>query len=53
MELSAKLEADVTLNFDALYAHDLVGRATAFKNLVAGGVPVEQALAKSGLMAGD
>lgn len=50
-ELTVKLEADVKLNFDGLYAHALVSRATAFKNLVAGGVPVDQVLAKSGLMA--
>lgn len=52
-ELTAKLEADVKLCFDGLYAHDLVGRSTAFKNLVAGGVQVEGALAKSGLLAGS
>ena len=52
-ELVIKLEADLDLGFSGLYAHDLVGRATAFKNLVAGGVSIEQALATSGLMAGD
>ena len=51
--LAAKLEAYVKLTFGGLYAHDLVGRVTAFKNLVAGGVPVEQALATSGLIVGD
>ena len=51
-ELMGKLEADVALTFDNLYAHDLVGRASAFQHLVTGGVPVEDALAKSGLMAG-
>lgn len=52
-ELTIKLEADVRLGFDSLYAHDLVGRATAFKNLVAGGVAIPEALATSGLMAGN
>lgn len=52
-ELMVKLEADVELGFSGLYAHDLVGRATAFKNLVAAGVQVDQALATSGLMASD
>lgn len=49
-ELSAKLEADVSLNFDGLYAHDLQGRATSFQKLVAGGVPVNEALITSGLL---
>ena len=51
-ELSAKLEADVRLTFDA-YPLDLVGRASAFTKLVAGGVPVSEALATSGLLAGS
>ncbi len=52
-ELSAKLEAPVSLSFDGLYAHDLQGRATAFQKLVAGGVAVNEALATSGLLNGD
>ena len=51
-ELTAKLETNVQLRFD-LYNVDLAGRATAFKNLVAGGVAVNEALATSGLLAGD
>ena len=50
-ELSVKLEADVSLSFDGLYAHDLQGRATSFQKLVAGGVPVNEALVTSGLLA--
>ena len=50
-ELMNKLEADVDLTFTGLYAHDLVGRASAFKNLVAAGVGIPEALATSGLMA--
>ena len=49
-ELSAKLEAGISLNFDSLYAHDLQGRATSFQKLVAGGVPVNEALVISGLL---
>jgi hypothetical protein len=52
-EMMMKLEADVQLSFDGLYAHDLVGRATAFKNLVAGGVTIPKAPATSGFMAGN
>ena len=49
-ELSAKLEAEVRLRFDS-YPLDLAGRAQAFQKLVAGGVPVNEALATSGLLA--
>ena len=52
-ELSAKLETDVRLDFSGLYMHDLAGRAGAFQKLVAGGMPVDQAAALSGLMAAD
>ena len=51
-ELSDKLEADVRLQFDA-YPLDLAGRAMAFQKLVAGGVPVSEALATAGLLAED
>ena len=51
-ELTAKLEADVRLRFDA-YPKDLAGRASAFQKLVAGGVPVSEALATAGLLADD
>ena len=49
-ELEAKLEAPVRLRFD-LYNVDLAGRAAAFMKLVGGGVPVNEALATSGLLA--
>ena len=49
VELTAKLETAVTLKFDA-YALDMAGRASSFKNLVAGGMEIEKALAISGLM---
>ena len=52
-ELSAKLETPVSLNFDGLYMHDLAGRAASFQKLVAGGMPINDALATTGLLAGD
>ena len=51
-ELTAKLEAAIGLSFD-LYNVDLAGRAQAFQKLVAGGVGVNEALIKAGLMAGE
>ena len=51
-ELTAKLEADVRLRFDA-YPKDLAGRAQAFQKLVAGGVSVTEALATAGLLSDD
>ena len=50
-ELSAKLETPVTLDFQNLWAHDLAGRAAAFKALLAGGggMSIERAVAISGL----
>lgn len=50
-ELEKKLEAPISFDFSDMYAHDLVGRASAFQRLVAGGVPVNEALATSGLLA--
>lgn len=52
-ELASKLEARVRLSFDRLYAHDLQGRATSFQKLVGGGMALTEALATSGLLAGD
>ena len=49
-ELSAKLENDVRLNFDRLFASDLSGRARAFQSMVGGGMEVAQAAALAGLM---
>lgn len=49
-ELSEKPEGDVRLVFDS-YPLDLAGRTQAFQKLVAGGVPVNEALATSGLLA--
>ena len=52
-ELSRKLETPVKLDFSSMYAHDLVGRASAFKSLVGGGMAIEKALAISGLLSDD
>ena len=48
-ELSTKLETPVKLSFEGLWAHDLAGRAQAFKGLIAGGMDLERAVAVSGL----
>ena len=53
MELSAKLDTEVTLSFDALYASDITGRARAFQSMVGGGMDVAKAAALSGLMADE
>ena len=53
-ELAEKLDApDVGLSFDGLYAHDLQGRASAFQKLIAGGLPVNEALVTAGLLADE
>ena len=49
-ELSMKLETAVSFDFTGLYAHDLVGRATAFQRLVSAGMSVQDAAATSGLL---
>ncbi len=49
-ELSAKLEADVTLGFDRLFAADLSGRARAFQSMVGGGMDPGKAAGLAGLM---
>ena len=49
-ELTAKLDAPIRLTFD-LYNVDLAGRAAAFQKLIAGGVPVQNALVTAGLLA--
>ena len=49
-ELSAKLDGDVTLSFDRLFAGDLSGRARAFQSLVGGGMDPAKAAALAGLM---
>ena len=51
MELGHKLDTPgLHFTFESLWAYDLAGRAQAFQKLVAGGVPVDEALATSGLL---
>ena len=52
-ELSDKLDVTITADLTTLWAHDLAGRASAFKSLTAGGLPPAEALVTSGLMADD
>ena len=49
-ELSAKLDGEVTLSFDRLFAGDLSGRARAFQSLVGGGMDPGRAAGLAGLM---
>ena len=49
-ELTEKLNDVVTLGWQELRASDLVGRARSFQSMVTGGMPLEQAIAVSGLM---
>ena len=49
VELSRKLEAPISLNFD-LWAGDLIGRASAFSKLVSGGMEIGEAARISGVL---
>lgn len=51
-ELSRRLETPIRLKLDN-YGADLAGRASAFKQLVAGGMALEQAAAISGVLMDD
>ena len=50
VEATEKLSAQVTLDFTALHASDVQGRARAFQSLVAGGMDITQAAAASGIL---
>ena len=53
-ELSDKLAVPgLTMGFEAQYGSDIVGRASAFKRLVEGGMAIEKAVALAGLVAAD
>ena len=52
-EQSAKLETEVKLSFNSLYARDLAGRAMVFNKLVQGGMAVAMAAALTGLVERD
>ena len=49
MELSAKLETEVSMSFEQLFASDLSGRARAFQSMVGVGMEVERAARLAGL----
>ena len=51
-ELTARLETTVRLRFDG-YPKDLQARAATFKALVAGGLPIDEALTTAGLLDND
>ena len=52
VELARKLDAPgLALSFRELWAHDQAGRAQAFKSLAAGGMPLADAAAASGVLA--
>ena len=48
-ELSDKLDADVTLNVDAIQAGDLTGKARAMGSMVKAGMDLEKAVSLAGL----
>ena len=52
-ELSAKLEAEVSLDWHELRASDLSGRARAFQSMVGGGMDPARAAALAGLMVSE
>ena len=52
-ELTAKLETDVQIDWTALGAGDISGRARAFQSLVGGGMEISKAASLSGLMTTD
>ena len=49
-ELTDKLDTDIRLSFDRMFASDLSGRARAFQSMVGGGMDVQKAAALAGLM---
>ena len=50
MEVEAKLETRVSFDLSRLWAHDLAGRAAAFKAMVAAGMEIERAVTAAGLL---
>ena len=53
-EFASKLDAPgLALDFSALFASDVTGRARAFNSMVQGGMDVERAATLSGLLAGE
>ncbi len=52
-ELREKLDDTLTLGFEEVRSVDAQGRARAFASMVQGGMPMEQAVAASGLLISD
>ena len=53
-ELRVKLDSPgLSLDFSALFASDLSGRARAFGSLVKAGMPLQEAAALAGLLVSD
>ena len=52
-EVEAKLEIRASFDLSSLWAHDLAGRASSFKAMIAGGMALDRAAALSGLVAMD
>lgn len=50
VERVRKLEAEVSFDFSAVWAHDLQLRAAGFQKLVAAGMELERAVRLSGLL---
>ena len=49
-EIERKLETEVKFDLRALFAHDLVGRASAFQKLVSAGLSIQDSIQASGLL---
>ena len=52
-ELRSKVDQNIGIGFDSLFASDLSGRARAFQSMVNGGLSVERAASLAGLMDQD
>ena len=52
-ELTAKLEAEVRLDWSELRAGDIAGRARALRSMIESGIDLTKAMALSGLMVSD
>lgn len=48
-ELSEKLETEISLSFDRLFASDVMGKARAAASLAGAGVEIDEALRMAGL----
>ena len=49
-EIEAKLETRIAFDLSSLWAHDLAGRASSFRQMVTAGMEIERAAALSGLI---